>query len=40
MIKLLHVEDYTINTKDFNPLLNDKIIEKFEKEVCEFVGAK
>ena len=40
MIKLLHVEDYTINTRDFRPLLNDKIVEKFENEICEFVGAK
>ena len=40
MIKLLHVEDYKIDTSQFSPLLNDKVVERFEKQVCEFVGAK
>ncbi len=40
MIKLLHVEDYIINTEQFNPLLNDKIVEEFENQICKFVGAK
>jgi len=40
MIKLLHVEDYIVNTGQFDPLLNDKIVEEFENQVCEYVGAK
>ena len=40
MIKLLHVNDYKVNTADFSPLLNDPIVERFEKQICEFVGAK
>ena len=40
MIKLLHVEDHIIDTSDFSPLLNDKVVENFEKQICEFVGAK
>lgn len=40
MINLMHVNDYIIDTSQFRPLLNDKIVEKFEKEVASFVGAK
>ena len=40
MIKLLHVEDYKIDTSQFDPLLNDATVEKFERQICEFVGAK
>ena len=40
MINLLHVENYTVNTSQFSPLLNDKIVQQFEEDVCDFVGAK
>ena len=40
MIKLMHVNDYVIDTSKFRPLLNDKVVEEFEKEVASFVGAK
>ncbi len=40
MIKLLHVNDYVIDTNMFNPLLNDKIVEEFEQKIADFVGAK
>jgi dTDP-4-amino-4,6-dideoxygalactose transaminase len=40
MIKLLHVNNYKVNTADFSPLLNDPIIGEFEKQVANFVGAK
>ena len=40
MIKLMHVNDYIIDTSQFRPLLNDKIIEEFEQKIADFVGAK
>jgi len=40
MIKLMHVNDYLIDTSNFRPLLNDKIVEEFEQEIAEYVGAK
>tara|TARA_B100000287_G_scaffold242012_1_gene227463 strand:- start:1189 stop:2121 length:933 start_codon:yes stop_codon:yes gene_type:complete len=40
MINLMHVNDYVIDTRQFRPLLNDKIVEEFEQRVAEFVGAK
>jgi dTDP-4-amino-4,6-dideoxygalactose transaminase len=40
MIKLMHVNDYTIDTSQFRPLLNDKIVEEFEQKIADFVGAK
>lgn len=36
----MHVNDYTVNTSQFRPLLNDKIVETLEKEIASFVGAK
>ena len=36
----MHVNDYIIDTRQFRPLLNDKIVEEFEQRVAEFVGAK
>ena len=39
MIKLMHVNDYVIDTSKFRPLLNDKIVEEFEQRVAEYVGA-
>ena len=29
MVKLLHVNDYSIDTSKFKPLLNDSIVEEF-----------
>ena len=40
MIKLMHVNDYIIDTSQFKPLLSDKIVEEFEQRVAEYVGAK
>ncbi len=40
MIKLMHVNDYVIDTSQFRPLLNDKIVEEFEKQIADYVGAK
>ena len=40
MINLMHVNDYIIDTRQFRPLLNDKIVEQLEQRVAEFVGAK
>mgnify|MGYP003132607864 FL=1 len=36
----MHVNDYIIDTRQFRPLLNDKIVEELEQRVAEFVGAK
>ena len=40
MVKLLHVNDYSVDTSNFKPLLNDSIVEEFEQKIAEFVGAK
>ena len=40
MIKLMHVNDYVIDTSQFRPLLNDKVVEELEKEIASYVGAK
>ena len=40
MVKLMHVNDYIIDTSKFRPLLNDKIVEEFEQTIANFVGAK
>jgi len=40
MVKLMHVNDYLIDTSQFRPLLNDKIVEDFEQTIANFVGAK
>ena len=40
MIKLMHVNDYVIDTSQFKPLLNDKVVEEFENEIASYVGAK
>ena len=36
----MHVNDYLIDTSQFRPLLNDKIVEDFEQTIANFVGAK
>jgi len=40
MIKLMHINDYVIDTSTFQPLLHDKIVDSFEQSIAEFVGAK
>tara|TARA_B100000287_G_scaffold397107_1_gene413341 strand:- start:684 stop:1607 length:924 start_codon:yes stop_codon:yes gene_type:complete len=40
MVKLLHVNDYTVDTSNFKPLLNDVVVDKFEQKIADFVGAK
>tara|TARA_Y100000593_G_scaffold74652_1_gene137508 strand:+ start:5986 stop:6954 length:969 start_codon:yes stop_codon:yes gene_type:complete len=40
MVKLLHVNDYSVDTSQFQPLLNDSIVEEFEQTIADFVGAK
>ena len=40
MINLMHVNDYIIDTSQFRPLLNDKVVEELEQRVAEYVGAK
>ena len=40
MIRLMNVNDYIIDTSKFRPLLNDKIVEEFESQIAEYVGAK
>ena len=40
MVKLLHVNDYTVDTSNFKPLLNDAVVQKFEQKIADFVGAK
>ena len=40
MIKLFNLENYTIDTNRFDNLLHDSIVNKFEQNICDFVGAK
>lgn len=40
MINLFNINNYNINTKIFNNLLHDKIVEEFENKIAEYVGAK
>mgnify|MGYP003662617947 CR=1 FL=1 len=40
MISLTHINDYTIDTSNFNSLLNDPIVEEFENTIANYVGAK
>ena len=40
MIKLMHVNDYTIDTSKFRPLLNDGVVEELENKIADYVGAK
>ena len=40
MIKLMHVNDYVIDTSQFRPLLNDKVVQEFEERIADHVGAK
>ena len=40
MIKLMHVNDYVIDTSQFRPLLNDEVVQQFERKIANYVGAK
>ena len=40
MINLMHVNDYVIDTSKFRPLLHDKVVDEFEQNIADFVGAK
>lgn len=40
MINLFNIENYTIDTSNFTNILHDKVVEEFENNVCEYVGAK
>jgi dTDP-4-amino-4,6-dideoxygalactose transaminase len=40
MIKLMHINDYVVNTSQFQPLLHDKVVTEFENKIADFVGAK
>ena len=40
MIKLMHVNDYIVDTSKFRPLLNDGVVEEFENKIADYVGAK
>lgn len=40
MINLFNIEKYTIDTNNFTNILHDKVVEVFENNVCEYVGAK
>lgn len=40
MIQLFNLENYSISTSNFENLLHDSIVNKFEESICEYVGAK
>ena len=40
MINLFHLENYKINTSNFSHFLHDKVVEEFENNFCDYVGAK
>lgn len=40
MINLFHIPNYKIDTSNFSNLLHDKVVNSFEEEFCEYVGAK
>jgi dTDP-4-amino-4,6-dideoxygalactose transaminase len=40
MIQLFNIPNYTINTKDFSHFLHGSIVEEFENNFLEYVGAK
>lgn len=39
-INLFNIPNYTIDTSTFSNILHDKIVETFENNFCEYVGAK
>ena len=40
MITLFNISSYKINTADFSHLLHGQVVEDFENQFCEYVGAK
>ena len=40
MITLFNIPSYEINTGNFSHLLHGQVVEDFEKQFCEYVGAK
>lgn len=40
MINLFYLPNYKIDTSKFSHLLHDKIVQEFEQNFCEYVGAK
>ena len=40
MIKLFHINDYSIDTSKFSNLLHDEIVSEFEQNFASYVGAK
>ena len=40
MINLFHINNHVINTSCYSNLLHDKIVDKFEQTIAEYVGAK
>lgn len=39
-INLFNIPNYSIDTSKFSNFLHDKIVQEFEKNICEYVGAK
>ena len=40
MIELFNIDHYTINTSNYSSLLHDEVVNKFEKSIADYVGAK
>jgi dTDP-4-amino-4,6-dideoxygalactose transaminase len=40
MINLFNINNYILDTSNYNNLLHDNIVTKFESSICEYVGAK
>lgn len=40
MIKLFKINHHIVDTSQFDPLLNDGVVEEFEQKIADFVGAK
>jgi dTDP-4-amino-4,6-dideoxygalactose transaminase len=40
MINLFNINNYTIDTSNFNSFLSDPVVEEFENEIASYVGAK
>jgi len=36
----MHVNNYVIDTSQFNPLLHDEVVEEFEERIAAYVGAR
>jgi len=40
MTQLFHINNYSINTADYSNFLHDKIVNRFEETIANYVGAK